>query len=145
MEKINSQTDLRNAILHLESERAEEGMKLREQLCLVYDSAKPVNLVKSVIKDAVGSHDVKSHLLNAAVSMTAGYLSKRLVVSEDSSPFVRLLGALLSLGVTIAVARNPEAIKEFGLKILNRISGNPEESEDYRGLHEGQERADPIH
>ena len=136
MQIINSKSGLRDAILQLESERAEEGKKLRAQLDLAYESVKPANLVKSVFKETVGSQDLKDHLMNAAVGLTAGYLSKKLVVGEDSSPFKRLLGALLSLGITIVVAKNPEAVKEFGIKILNRISGNPEGNEEEADIKE---------
>jgi hypothetical protein len=138
MQKINSEDGLRDAILQLESERAEEGKKLRSQLDLAYESVKPANLVKSVFKGAAGSQDLKEHLLNAAVGLTAGYLAKRLVVGDESSPFKRLLGALLSLGVTMVVAKNPEAVKEFGKKILNRISGHPDGSEDETGIDENK-------
>lgn len=103
---------------------------MREQLRIAYESIKPVNLVKSALKEAVASQELKDQMLNTAVGLTAGYLSKKLFTDDDSSPFKRLLGALLSLGVTMAVAKNPEAVKEFGMKILDMISGATDENKE---------------
>lgn len=111
---------------------------MREQLRLAYESIKPVNLVKSALKEAVSSQELKDHVLNAAVGLTAGYLSRKLFTGDESSPFKRLLGAILSLGVTMAVAKNPEEVKEFGMKILNMISGDPDGSVDETGNNENK-------
>lgn len=136
MQIINSETGLRNAILQLESDRAEEGKKMRAQFHLAYESIKPVNLLKSAFMETAASQDLKDHILNTALSLTAGYLSKRLFAGDDSSSFKKLLGAVLSLGVTMAVAKNPEAVKEFGMKILKRISGDPDDSVEEKGNDE---------
>ena len=44
MQKINSATELRVAILQLESKRVEEEKILKEHFRLAFDSIKPINL-----------------------------------------------------------------------------------------------------
>lgn len=52
MEKISTSTELRAAILYLESKQFAEGIELREQFKLAYESLKPINLIKSVFVEA---------------------------------------------------------------------------------------------
>lgn len=127
MQKINSETDLRDAILQLERKRADEGIMLKEQFDLALDSVKPINLIKSTFKKAVASRDLRDNILNTSVGLTAGYLSKILFVSVMKSPLKKLLGTALMFGITNIVARNPEAVKSLGkgfFKMIRSKSGD---------------------
>ncbi|MFH0894208.1 MAG: hypothetical protein V2A54_07220 [Bacteroidota bacterium] len=121
MQKINSETGLRDAILQLERKQADEAKMLNEQLHLAYESIKPINLIKSIFNEAVASRDLKDNLLNTSVGLTAGYLSKILFQGITKSPFKKLLGTALMFGITNVVAKNPEAIKSFGNGFLKMI------------------------
>jgi hypothetical protein len=111
MQQINSTTNLRDAILKLESAQAQEGKILKEQFQLAYESVKPINLIKNTFKEVTASQSLKENLLNTAVGITAGYLSKKLVEGTSDSPFKKLLGTALMFGITNAVAKNPDAVK----------------------------------
>lgn len=121
MKEINSETDLRNAILQLEIKRADEVKMLKEQFHLAIESVKPINLIKSTFKDAISSRDLKNDILNTSVGLTAGYLSKVAFASVINSPIRKLLGTALMFGVTNVVARNPETIKSLGKGFLRMI------------------------
>lgn len=121
MQKINSETDLRNAILQLESLQAEEGRLLKEQFLLTYNSIKPINLIISTLKEATKSRELKDTIINASVGLTAGYLSKALFEIVTKSPLKKLLGTALMFGIKNLVARNPEAVKSFGQFIFKRV------------------------
>ena len=54
MQKINSATGLRVAILELESKQSNEAELLKEQFHLAYESVKPVSLIRNILKQAVG-------------------------------------------------------------------------------------------
>jgi hypothetical protein len=47
MEKINSESDLRGAIIQLENKKDEEGKMLKKEFHLAYESIKPVNIIKT--------------------------------------------------------------------------------------------------
>ena len=121
MQKINSATDLRDAILLLESKQTEEEKLLKEQFLLTYNSIKPINLIKSTLKEAVNSKDLKDNLINASVGMTVGYISKALFEGVTKSPLKKILGTVLMFGIKNIVAKNPKAVKSIGQFIFQRI------------------------
>ena len=121
MEKIDSASELRGAILKLENERVEEGQKVKEQFHLAYESVMPSNLIKSAIKEVTSSQDIKDQLLTTAVGLTAGYVSKKIFEGVTSGPFKRMLGTAIMFSVTNIAERNPEAIKALGKGILKII------------------------
>ena len=118
MNEINSETSLRAAILELEAKRKEEGIMLREQFHLAYESVKPINLIKGVFNQAAASQDVKDNIINRSVGLGAGYLTKVLIEGDRSSPLKRFLGTALMFGITQVVATNPQTVKSIGRGIL---------------------------
>jgi hypothetical protein len=127
MEKINSETDLREAIVQLENKWIDDGKLVKEQFFLTIESIKPINLIKSTFKDAVASPDIKGKILNTSVGLTAGFLSKLIFQGVLKSPLNRLIGTAVMFGITNVVARNPEAVKSIGkgfFKMIRGKSGN---------------------
>jgi len=125
MQKINSAAALRHAIAQLEITHAEEGKMLKQQFHLAYESIKPLNLIKSTFKEAVESPDLKDNVINTSVGLATGYLSKLLFVNVSHSPVRKLLGIALQFGITQMVAKNPEAVKSIGKKLMKIISPKP--------------------
>jgi hypothetical protein len=121
MEKIDSVTELRNAILQLESKQAVELNKVKTQLHTVYESMEPVNLIKSTFHQVAGSKDLKDNILNSSLGFATGYLSKILFQGASHSPLRKLFGTALMFGVTNIVAKHPVEIKAAGLTLLNTI------------------------
>ena len=121
MGKINSETDLREAIVQLESKWADDGQKVKEQFFYTIESIKPINLIKSTFKDAVASPDLKDKILTTSVGLTAGFLTKLLFQGITKSPVKRLIGTTLMFGITKLVARNPETVRSLGKGLLNMI------------------------
>ena len=118
MQKINSATELRVAILQLESKRVEEEKILKEHFRLAFDSIKPINLIKSTFNEAVSSPELKDSIVNTLVGMTAGYLSKILFERVTKSPFEKLMGTVLMFSIKNIVSKNPETIKKLGEKFI---------------------------
>ena len=121
MKKINSAIALREAILQLEIRHAEEGRLLKKQFHLVYESVKPINLIKSTFKEAIASSTVKENILNTSVGLVSGYLSKLLFVNVSHNPLRKFLGFALQFGITDVVAIYPHMIKSIGSLVLNRV------------------------
>jgi len=121
MQYINSDSSLRAAILQLEARQSEEVKMLRAQFCLVYESVKPINLIKSTFKEAAESLELRENILNTSVGLSVGYLSKMLFVGMSHNPVKKMLGNVLLFGITNVVAKNPEAVKSLGHRILNLI------------------------
>lgn len=136
MDNINSHDELKQAILELESKQAEEAKLLKAQFHEAYSSMQPINILKNTLKQAARSEDLKDKILNTSVGLTTGFALKQLfkgVVSK--SPIGRIFGNLLMFGVTNLVAKNPEAIKTMGNKLLNKIRYKPHENLNGNGQH----------
>jgi hypothetical protein len=121
MENITSITELKKAIQLLEDEQAFHGELLKEQFFLTYESLKPLNLLKNTIKDVASSPWLIENILGTALSLTTGYVSKKIVIGTSGNIFRKLLGSVLQFGVTNAVAQNQDSIKSFGQLIYNKF------------------------
>lgn len=121
MKKKSAVESLRESIRILEIRQEEEGKALKEQFKITYESLKPVNLIKSSIADLANSSELKNNLFESLVSILTGYLSKKLVTSKNSNPFIKILGAVLQFGVTSLIARNAETIRIYLSDLLDKL------------------------
>ena len=96
MEKITSATGLKNAILSLETDQAIQGQLLKEQFHFAYESIKPVNLIKSTLKDVASSPYLIDNILGTAIGLATGYLSKKIFIGSSGNLFRKLLGSSIS-------------------------------------------------
>jgi len=122
MQKITSTADLKFAIQFLEEEQFVQGQILKEQFYhTVIQTLQPVNVIKSALKGAVSSPYLIDNLLDIGLGLATGYLTRRLLVRASGSLFRKLLGSVMQIGVTSAVALRREDIKSFGRSIFTRF------------------------
>jgi len=121
MQKIKSITELKEAILLLEIKQVHQGILLKEQFRNTYESLKPLNLIKNKFNEFIAEPDLKSKLLNTAMSIVAGYLSKKVMVGTTHNPVKQLLGTLLQMGVIGVVSKNSESIKSTVSNLLTAV------------------------
>lgn len=117
MQKIT----LRDTILELERQQAEEGKLLRQQFYTAYESMQPINIIKNTFREVAMSDDLKDNIRNTSIGLVVGYFSKMLFQSEKTSTLKKLLGSIILFGITNIIAKNPETIQSLGkgfLKIL---------------------------
>ncbi len=121
MNKITNTTQLNQAIVLLEAQQTLDGFLLKEQFKMTYESLRPINLVKSTLKELASAPDFKNDLLNTTLSLAVGYLSKKLAIGTTHNPIKQLLGTFLQMGVTSIVSKNSDGIKstvENWIKLL---------------------------
>lgn len=121
MTKINTVQELRETISLLEIKQSHELDLLKEQFKVTYESLKPVNLIGNTIKELTTQTNLKGHLLNSALGLAAGYLTKKATIGNTHNPIKQLLGTFLQMGVTNLVAKNGDSIKSFGHGLLNQL------------------------
>jgi len=117
MQPITTSDELKNAIQILEFDQQVREQQLKEHVYLAIESLKPVNLIKSTIHDVVSSPYLIDNLLGAAMGLTSGYISKKIVLGKSVNVIRKLFGSLLQFGITNVVAQNSESIKTFGQSI----------------------------
>lgn len=127
MEKQTAVEALKESIRLLEIRQAEEGEQLKEQFRETYESLKLVNIVKSSIKDITESVEIKNSLFESIVSVLSGYLTKKLMISSKSNPFMKIVGLVLQFGVTNLVAKNAEVIRAYITDLIDKFIHPKEE------------------
>jgi hypothetical protein len=121
MQNITSAAELKNAIQLLEVEQAIKGQQLKEQFYLTCESLKPVNLLKSTLKEIASSPNLIDNILATTIGLATGYLSKKIFIGASGNLFRKLFGSVLRLGVTNVVAQHPNAVKTFRQLIFQHI------------------------
>jgi hypothetical protein len=121
MQDINTVAGLKTAIELLEAEHAAKGRQLKELVLRTYSGLKPVNLLKSTLDNITSSPHLVESILGAGLGIASGFLSRRLIVGTSGSIVRKLLGSVMQAGVTKVIARNPHAIKSYGLILLKSI------------------------
>jgi hypothetical protein len=121
MEKIISVEELKNEIRLLEVEQSVRVQLLKEQFFVTYENIKPVNLLKVALNNATSSPYLIENILGAAIGLTSGYLTKKIVVGASVNVFRKLLGHVLQFGVKNAVLQNSGTIKSIGIDAFRNI------------------------
>jgi hypothetical protein len=121
MQNKNPTAELKNAIQLLEAEQAIKGQLLKEQFYITYESLKPINILKSTLKEAATSPYLIENILGSAVGLATGYVSKKIVVGASANIIRKLIGFILQFGVTNLIAQRPDAIKSVGQYIIQQF------------------------
>ena len=139
MVNIATREDLRNAIKALEVEQIEKELILKEHFYIVYDSLRPINIIKATLKDLVSfsSSSISGNLSGTALGEAGGFLLKKLFIGNSGNIFRKLFGTLLQLGITNIASKKSDVIISTVQSVLQRLfrkkekdSDDSEESED---------------
>jgi len=137
MKKIESISDLDNAIQLLEVKQYDEKKILEELFYETYESLKPINIIKNFFKETLASQDLKTNLLNTTVGMGIGYFSKILFQNIVKIPFKKFFGNALMFNVENLVAKNPEIVNSLLNMLLNTLSSKS--SKSAKNVHKDME------
>jgi len=121
MGKISSSAVLLETIQILEVEREIEGRILKEQFQLTYERFKPVNLLRSTFLEVTSTPNLLNNVVDTALGLATGYLSKKIVIGASGNILRRLLGIVVQLGVTNSVAQHPYTIRSIGQFLLHHF------------------------
>lgn len=143
MIKINSTSDLTDAIARLESKQAEELQMMRQQSHLAYESLKPINIIKNTIEDATSSGILKNNLLNTSAGLTTGFLIKKLLIGKSKNPVIKMIGNAVMFGVTNLIGKHPGFIIALKDKFFETISFKSKQEENANQQKENGQ-ADPT-
>jgi hypothetical protein len=121
MENISSTSELQDAIQFLEAKQTVSLMTMKSNFRKAYENLKPINLIGNILDEITTSPFLTNNIIDSAIGLTAGYISRKAVVKETDGVLRKLFGIVLQFGVTNLVAQNPESVKSFGKFIFQRI------------------------
>ncbi len=122
MQTKTTAADLQNRITQLEIRQSGEWILLKEAVSNTAESLQPLNLIKNSFKKMVTSEVVKDNIVDTSIGLTAGYLSKLLIVGATQNPIRRLFGAFLQLGITNLITKNANAVKPLVGSVVKAFS-----------------------
>jgi len=130
MQKITSGKELKSAIQLMEAEQAIKGQLFKEQVFTTYESLKPINLIKSTLKDLSSSPYMIENIAGSVVGIATGYVSKKIVVGASANIFRKLFGTILQFGITNLVAQRSDAMKSVGHYIVQQVFRKSEKNSE---------------
>lgn len=110
--------NLNALILNAKSKQKLEFIELKSQLDIVYDSIKPINLIKDTWSEISTSNVIKGNILDSAIGLTTGYVSKKLLFGNSHNPIKNILGTVLEFAISNVTSKNTGILKALGSKVF---------------------------
>ncbi len=117
------------AIAEMELKQAADKALLQEQFKITYANLSPANLIKNTFKDLTHNDEFKDDILDTAIGLATGYLSKIVIIGNSHNPLKQLLGVVLQMAVTNIVTNNTDAIKTTLMGLINKFSSKKDTPE----------------
>jgi hypothetical protein len=121
MQNITTASELKNAIQFLEIEHDLHTQELKEQFAITVTRLRPINLLKSSLKDITTSPHVIDNVISTVLGLATGYISNKLVVGTSINKFRKVLGSVVQLGISNLVTHNSGMLKSFVSNMIQRI------------------------
>jgi len=127
MENIQNAADLKAAIAELTIQRATDLFLLKEEFLLTKEKFKLSNIIKSGFKEVTSTPNIATNIMNAAVGLTTGFVTKKILIGKTINPLKKMLGMLMEVFVANKVMSNADTLKSVGSVLLKKILSKKEE------------------
>lgn len=124
MKKIHKAEELKSAILELEARKIVSEERMKTQFHETLESFKPSNILKNTVSEVTASPQFKHNILNLALGLGAGYVTRKVAVGRKAGLLARTMGTALQFGVASFIAKNKANEDKVGHKkggLLSRI------------------------
>lgn len=121
MENIQNAADLKTAIARLTVQQTSDLFLLKEEFLVTKEKFKLTNIIKSSFKEVTSTPNITTNIVKAAVGLTTGFVTKKLLIGKTINPVKNLLGGLLEVFVANKVMLNADTIKTVGSILLKKI------------------------
>jgi hypothetical protein len=117
----NEIESLKETITSLKDKQAHELKLIKGHLHDIYEDLKPINLIKNTIQEIACSQEIKSNLVNNAIGLGAGHLSRKILIGSTHNPIKKIAGTILQFAITNLATKHSKSIKAAGQNIFERI------------------------
>ncbi len=119
--KISNKKELDLAIIELEKRKLAQEDILTSQFHGIYESMKPINLIRGLFTKVSDSPDIKSGLLKTITGIAVGIITKKLFIGKTTSLMGKILSNALQLGAAKTAISNTDKVKAYGTAIYNNL------------------------
>jgi hypothetical protein len=121
--KTRNETEALDAAIKILTDRQEQQLcALRDQFHEVYESLKPINLIKSTYEEVATTPELKGNILKHLIGLATGYFSKKIFVGKSHNPIKNIIGNLLQVAVGNVVTKNSDTIIAGGEGLLHKFT-----------------------
>jgi hypothetical protein len=121
VQKITTVADLNRAIVLLEIQQNDEWTIIKDDIHATCENLKPINFIKNTVRNLMALPDHKEELIDTAIGLVVGVISKWTVIGTTHNPFKQLLGTLFQIGMTNLASKNTDGIKSVALSFLHGL------------------------
>jgi uncharacterized coiled-coil protein SlyX len=118
--KVDSAAELKRRIADLETKRKQQRAVITENVQQLVESVKPTNLIRAGLQSISETPVLRQNLINAVVSLSTGWLARKLAVPKSDTIVRRTVGAAVQYGVSHLLATRGD---ELG-GILSNVTRN---------------------
>lgn len=119
MKNLKEQLEFR--ILELEVQQKENLLFFKEDLEEVLANLTPLNLIKNAIEGEMASDNIGQNILNDAIGISSGYITKKLMFGSSNNPVKKVMGSMFQFIVAKFVSNQSERIEAIGEVIWRKI------------------------
>lgn len=120
--EITSTAELEQAIETLQAKSENQLAGIRNNFNDILESLKPVNLLKSTVKDIGESPGLAKAAIGTSVAIGAGVLSKKMIIGKSTNMFKQVLGTVVEFAVAASIAKNSNVIASKGIRLLRKMT-----------------------
>jgi len=121
MKEMKPAEKLKTLILEKERQHLEEELELKESFNTMYETLKPINLIKNTLSEAFTSPDIRHNLFNAVIGMSTGFVAKKLLIRNPNGMIKSIEGSVLQLLVAAKVTNNADEIRSVIKTIFHKL------------------------
>ena len=118
---MKEQDNLMEAVGLLKKKQAIELRLLKEQVHMVHESIKPINIIKNAFHQMTSAPEIKNDIIGSVIGLMSGYVSKKIFIGASHNPITKIIGTLLQIGITNVATNNADTIKSMGTKVAQFV------------------------
>lgn len=118
---VSSSAELKQRILDLEVKRDRQRAEIAVTVKGMVETIKPKNLVRAGLQSISETPVLRQNLINAVVSLSSGWIARKLAVPKNDTIVKRTVGAAVQYGVSHLLATQGDALGEVMDKFMRNF------------------------
>ena len=124
MKKGDISDNLKMAIATLEAKQKDDLDTIKEDLKEIYESLKPINVIKSTFNGLRESPELMHNLTNTAISNGIGFIVRKVFFRDSKNPLRNIAGVAVEALASRIAMRYSERIMGWVLQLISKFSSD---------------------